>query len=99
MKMTEEYQSENHFLSSLQGGWESVNGNPDVFIFQRHDGNYCLLAYSYDKDYERGSFTCYEIDSDENGCYISMGMKDCRLIPEESPYTLYISGWGNYMKN
>ena len=99
MKMIEEYQSENHFLSSLQGGWESVNGNSDIFIFQGYNGNYYLLAYSYDKDYGRGSFSCYEIDSDENGYYISTGMKRCRLASEESLYTLHISSWGNYMKN
>ena len=99
MSMEEKYLSDSHFLSSLQGGWESVNGNPDVFVFQGHDGNYCLLAYSYDKDYERGSFSCYEIDSDENGCYIRIGMKHGRLTSDELPYTLHISGWGSYMKN
>jgi hypothetical protein len=93
--MEEKYQS----LSSWQGGWESVNGNPDVFIFQGYDGNYCLLAYSYDKDYGRGNFSCYEIGSDENGCYIHIGTKNCRLTSEELPYTLHISGWGSYMKN
>ncbi|MDR3058079.1 MAG: DUF3876 domain-containing protein [Prevotella sp.] len=95
---TEEYQDLNR-LSSWQGGWESVNGNPDVYIFRGYDGNYYLLAYSYDKDYGRGCFSCYEIDSDETGCYVRMGMKYCRLVSEESPQTLYIEGWGGYMKN
>ena len=99
MSMEEEYQIYRNLLSSWQGGWESVNGNPDVFIFQGYDGNYYLLAYSYDKDYGRGSFSCYEIDSDENGCYICMGMKHCQLISEELPYSLHISGWGSYMKH
>ena len=99
MSIEEEYQIYKNLLSSWQGGWESVNGNPDVFIFQGYNDNYYLLAYSYDKDYGRGNFSCYEIDSDENGCYIRMGMKHCRLTSEESPYTLHISGWGSYMKN
>ena len=99
MSMEKEYQSEVNLLSLWQGGWESVNGNPDVFIFQGYDGNYYLLAFSYDKDYERVSFSCYEIDSDENGCYIRMGTKHCRLASEELPYSLNISGWGSYMKN
>ena len=99
MSMEEKYLSDSYSFSSWQGGWESVNGNPDVFIFQGYDGNYYLLAYSYDKDYGRGSFSCYEIGSDENGCYICMGMKHCRLTSDELPYTLYISGWGSYMKN
>jgi len=97
--MEEKYLSDNHPLASWQGSWESVNGNPDVFIFRGYDGNYCLLAYSYDKDYGRGSFSCYEIDSDETGYYIRMGMRDCRLTSAELPDTLHISGWGSYMKN
>lgn len=95
--MTEEYQLS--LLSSWQGGWESVNGNPDVYIFQGYDGNYYLLIYHYDKEYGRGSFSCYPIYSDEEGCYICMGMNPCRLIPEEKPYGLCITGWGSYIQN
>ncbi|GHT74881.1 hypothetical protein AGMMS50262_08720 [Bacteroidia bacterium] len=95
----EEYQSNQNTLALWQGGWESVNGNPDVYIFRGYNGNYYLLAYCYDKDYGWGSFSCYEIDSDENGCYVRMGMKCCRLASEELPYTLHISGWGSYMKH
>jgi hypothetical protein len=80
-------------------GWESINESPDVFIFQGYDGNYYLLAHYYDKEYGRGTFSCYEIEADEDGCYIRMGMKPCRMEPEESPYGLHISGWGSYMKN
>ncbi|MDD4516883.1 DUF3876 domain-containing protein [Massilibacteroides sp.] len=86
-------------LSSLQGGWESVNGNPDVYIFQGYDGGYYLLVYNYDKDYGRGSFSCYEIGTDEKGYYIRMGMSSCRLVPEEKPDGLHISGWESYIKN
>ena len=95
----EEYYPNLNLLSSWQGGWESVNGNPDVYIFQGYDGNYYLLAYRYDREYGHGCFSCYEIDSDENGCYIRMGMKCCRLASDESPYTLHIASWGSYMKN
>jgi len=99
MSIKEEYQIYENILSSWQGGWESVNGNPDVFIFRGYDGNYYLLTYNYDKNYGRGSFSRYEIDSDENGCYIRMGMEHCRLTSEEFPDILHISGWGSYMKN
>jgi len=92
----EEYQSG---LSSWQGGWESVNGNPDVYIFQDYSGKYYLLAYCYDKESERGSFFCYDIDSDEKGCYVRMGMKQYRLLEENAPYGLCIGNWGSYMKN
>ncbi|GHV48594.1 hypothetical protein FACS1894181_04760 [Bacteroidia bacterium] len=95
----EEYQSNQNTLALWQGGWESVNGNPDVYIFRGYDGNYYLLAYSYDKEYGRGSFSCYAINSDENGYHICMGTKCCRLTSEELPYTLHISSWGSYMKN
>lgn len=98
MMMEEEYRY--HTLLSLwQGGWESVNGNPDVYIFQGHGGNYYLLAYGYDKEYGRGSFSLYEIDMDEDGCYVRMGMRHCRLSTEEPPYALHIAGWGSYMKD
>lgn len=86
-------------LSSWQGAWISVNGNPDIYIFQAHNGNYCLLAYSYDKESYRGSFSCYDIDAEENGCFVSIGMKNCKITSEELPYGLHIAGWGSYMKD
>jgi len=94
--MEEEYQYD---LASWMGGWESVNGNPDVYIFQSYSGNYCLLTYYYDKESERGSFSCYEIGLDKDGYYIRMGMKYYRLLEEKYPYGLRIGAWGNYMKN
>ncbi len=99
MSKKEEYPVSNDFLARLQGGWESVNGNPDVYIFRGYGGNYYLLTYSYDKEYERGSFSCYAVETDEEGCYIRMGMKHCRLTEEKSPYGLHITGWGSYMGN
>lgn len=96
---TKEEPINNGFLSRLQGGWESVNGNPDIYVFRDYDGNYYLLAYSYDTECGRGSFSCYAIEPDEDGCYIRMGMKRCRLTEEESPYGLHITGWGSYMRN
>lgn len=94
--MNEEHQVV--LLSSWQRAWESVNGNPDIYIYQSYDGKYYLLTYSYDKDYNRGSFTLYDIDSDESGWYIGMGTKQYRLLPEESPYGLCVGDWGGYMK-
>ena len=93
----EDYQS-NLNLASWIGGWESVNGNPDVYIFRGYDGRYYLLAYAYDKESERGSFSCYGIDSGEDGSYVYIGMKRYRREPEHSPYGLFIAGWGSYMK-
>jgi len=95
----EKQQSVVLFLSLCKGGWESINDNPDIFIFHGYDGKYYLLAYSYDKDYGRGSFSCYEIESDENGLFVYIGMKRCSLESENTPHTLYITGWGGYMKN
>lgn len=97
--MEEIHQSNLQFLSYCLGGWESVNGNPDVYIFQGYDENYYLLAYSYDKESERGSFFCYNIDWDEEGCYIRMGIKQYYFSEENQPYGLHIGAWGSYMKN
>lgn len=95
----EEYLLNNAFLSQSQGAWESVNeGNPDVYIFRGYNSRYYLLAYSYDRESQRGCFSCYEIDSDEEGCHVSMGMKRNRIEAEQSPYGLFIAGWGSYMK-
>ena len=91
----EEYQN---FPTAWLGAWESVNDNPDVYIFQGYASNYYLLAYNYDKESERGSFSCYDMDADEDGWYIRIGMRYGRLSPEKSPFGLYIAGWGNYMK-
>lgn len=74
-------------------------GNPDIYIFRGYNGNYYLLAYSYDKESERGSFSCYAIDSDENGWVVNIGMKTCEITSEELPYGLHIAGWGSYMKD
>ncbi len=97
--MKEEYQSGLNRLASWLGGWESVNGNPDVYIFRDYDGNYYLLTYSYDKDYGRGSFSCYRVESDESGYYIYIGMKPYYLIEEQFSFGLCIGNWGSYMKN
>jgi|GEM_PF-502446 len=98
MNTNEEDPITTNFPPSWLGGWESVNGNSDIYIFQGVDGNYYLLACSYDKESERGCFSCYEIEQDEEGCYIRKGIKYVRLLPEEKPYGLHISGWGSYMK-
>ncbi|KAA6348328.1 hypothetical protein EZS27_004218 [termite gut metagenome] len=94
----EEYQNYRCFPTEWLGAWESVNGNPDVYIYQGYDGNYYLLAYYYDKEAERGNFSCYEIDSDEGSYSIGMGMKRSKIKSKKSPYGLYITGWGSYMK-
>jgi hypothetical protein len=96
---TKDYPAEQCLPSPWLGSWESVNGNPDVYIFQRYDGNYYLLAYYYDRDYGRGSFSCYEIEPDETGWHVCMNMKNNRLSATDAPYTLHIGSWGDYMKN
>ncbi|WP_165027000.1 DUF3876 domain-containing protein [Dysgonomonas sp. ZJ279] len=96
--MKEEYKIYHNFPSVWLGAWESVNGNPDMYIFQGYGGNCYLLIYSYDKESERGSFSCYDINLDKDGWYIQMGIRCSRLTPEESPFGLRIAGWGSYMK-
>ena len=51
---------------SLAGGWESLDGSPDFYIFRDSSGDYRLLAYSLDAEYGRGSFSLYRIDGE--GC-------------------------------
>ena len=94
-----EYQQYNNIISACEGAWISVNDNPDIYIFRGYDGNYYLLAYSYDKESERGSFSCHDIDLDESGCSVNIGMKPCKMTSEEHSYSLYIAGWGSYMKD
>ncbi len=94
----EEYQIYQGFPTEWLGAWESIDGNPDVYIYQGYDGNYYLLAYNYDKESERGNFSCYDMNADENGWYVRMGMKCCLLMSESSPYGLHITSWGSYIK-
>lgn len=98
MNMEESDQSMLILLSSWEGGWQSINGNRDVYIFQGYDREYYLLAYNYDKEYERGSFSCYKIETEENTCYIRLGMTSSELSEEKYPHTLHITGWGSYMR-
>lgn len=98
MNMEESDQSTLMLLSSWEGGWQSINGNPDVYIFQEYDREYYLLAYNYDKEYERGSFSGYKIEFEENTCYIRLGVNTSELFEEKHPYTLHITEWGSYMR-
>ncbi|WP_242034349.1 DUF3876 domain-containing protein [Dysgonomonas sp. BGC7] len=52
----EKYQNYRSFPTAWLGAWESVNGNPDVYIFQGYNGSYNLLAYHYDKESKREVF-------------------------------------------
>ena len=74
---------------SLVGGWESLDGSPDFYIFRDSSGDYRLLAYSLDAEYGRGSFSLYRIDGDGEGCHIRRSEerrvgKECRS--RWSPY-------------
>lgn len=89
--MENEFQIYQSFPLAWLGAWESVNGSPGVYIFQEYDSNYYLLAYNYDRESERGDFSCYDVNSDENGWYIRMGMRYYRLISESLPYGLHIT--------
>lgn len=60
---------------SLAGGWESLDGSPDFYIFRDSSGDYRLLAYSLDAEYGRGSFSLYRIDGDGEGCHISVSVR------------------------
>lgn len=41
---------------SLAGGWESLDGSPDFYIFRDSSGDYRLLAYSLDAGVRAGKF-------------------------------------------
>ena len=86
-------------LGSLVGGWESLDGSPDFYIFRDSSGDYRLLAYSLDAEYGRGSFSLYRIDGDGEGCHIRIGTKECRFMSEGCPHILHVMGWGRYMRN
>ena len=73
---------------SLAGGWESLDGSPDFYIFRDSSGDYRLLAYSLDA---RGG--------DGEGCHIRIGTKECRFMSEGCPHILHVMGWGRYMRN
>ena len=79
---------------SLAGGWESLDGSPDFYIFRDSSGDYRLLAYSLDAEYGRGSFSLYRIDGDGEGCHIRIGTKECRFMSEGCPHTLHVMGVG-----
>ena len=96
---------------SLAGGWESLDGSPDFYIFRDSSGDYRLLAYSLDAEYGRGSFSLYSLDAeygrgsfslyriDGEGCHIRIGTKECRFMSEGCPHILHVMGWGRYMRN
>jgi len=77
---------------SLAGGWESLDGSPDFYIFRDSSGDYRLLAYSLDAEYGRGSFSLYRIDGDGEGCHIRIGTKECRFMSEGCPISSM--SWG-----
>lgn len=70
---------------SLAGGWESLDGSPDFYIFRDSSGDYRLLAYSLDAEYGRGSFSLYRIDGDGEGCHIRIGRKSAGSCRRDAP--------------
>mgnify|MGYP000582807785 CR=1 FL=1 len=70
---------------SLAGGWESLDGSPDFYIFRDSSGDYRLLAYSLDAEYGRGSFSLYRIDGDGR-MHIRIGTKECGSCRRDAPY-------------
>ena len=83
---------------SLAGGWESLDGSPDFYIFRDSSGDYRLLAYSLDAEYGRGSFSLYRIDGDGRDA-ISVSVRksagSCRRDAPNPP----CHGVGRYMRN
>jgi hypothetical protein len=59
---------------------------------------YWPITMTNDKEYEQGSFSCYKIETEENTCYIRLGVNTSELSEEKYPHALHITGWGSYMK-
>lgn len=97
--MQESYPIKKNLCSQIEGAWQSVNGNPDIYIYQGYHGDYYMLAYAYDRNYSCGSFSCYNIDFDEESCFVYLGMKQCRLSIEKYPLSLHVAHWGSYIQN
>lgn len=85
--------------SLIKGAWQSVNGNPDIYIYRDYDGDFYMLTYNYDRDYACRSFSCYKIEADKEGCFIYLGTKLCRLSIEKYPFSLHVTHWGSYIQN
>ena len=84
---------------SLAGGWESLDGSPDFYIFRDSSGDYRLLAYSLDAEYGRGSFSLYRIDGGGMP-YPYRYEKSAGSCRRDAPHTPPChGGGGRYMRN
>lgn len=85
-------------LSVLVGNWESVNLHPTVIIYRNGD-TYLLSLIHMNETSKQASPATYEIQEDENGCFISYNLKRLSVEYDARLDMLNLSSLGDYMRN
>ena len=85
-------------LEILVGNWESVNLNPTVIIYRNGD-TYLLSFIHMNETSKQASPATYEIQKDEDGCFISYNLKRLSVYYDARLDMLNLSILGNYMRN
>lgn len=85
-------------LSVLVGTWESVNLNPTIIIYRNGDSHLLSIIHMNETS-KQASPATYEIQEDENGCFISYNLKRLSIGYDERLDMLKLSFWGDYMRN
>lgn len=84
-------------LDDICGTWESVNLNPSLIIYLDHSKY--LLSIIHIASSGQASPSTFEIQSDENGYFISPGGRLSALSYNHLRDELSLDGYGNYMRN
>lgn len=85
-------------LDKLVGTWESINLNPTVIIY-RNDDSYLLSVIHINETSRQASPATYEIQEDEDGCFINYNLKRSAIGYDTKLDLLILSALGDYMRN
>jgi hypothetical protein len=85
-------------LTVLSGNWESINLNPTVIIYRDGD-RYLLSVIHICETSQQAKPATYEIQTDEDGYYISYNLKTVRIYYDMKQDVLTLSTMGDYLRS
>lgn len=85
-------------LVVICGNWESVNLSPTVIIYK--DGDSYLLSFIHmDETTKQAKPATHEIQTDDEGYFISYNLKIVRIYYDRKLDVLTLSSMGDYLRN
>ena len=86
-------------LSLLEGVWESIGLHPAIVVYHHYSGAYHLMILPMNEYTLQAQPSVYEVCRDEQGYYTGLSVNRRELSYDTLTDTLYLSGFGGYMRN